>query len=79
MRKMHKQPTGPYSPWNFDHEEGDRVFQRLGDTNKAIMFDLFESKGKDKASCGILIERVVMKDGKERVAVCKDGVWYWVD
>ena len=78
MRKMRKQPVGARNDWNFDLEDGDRVYTWIT-SDSAVMDDLFLSTGKDKRAAGELTPRRVSKDGRARIAVVKDGVWYWND
>lgn len=75
---MHKQPVGPDDPWAFSLEAGDRVYRYTDYAKKqAIMFDLLESRGWGKRTAGELTPAVVKKNGKSRIATCKDGIWYW--
>lgn len=77
MRKMRKQPVGPRNDWNFDLEAGDRVYIWTTVGEKAMMDDLVLSTGKDKRAVGELTPRRVSRNGWPRIAVVKDGVWYW--
>lgn len=80
MRKMRKQPAGPLDYWDNDAEAGERRYQWVDFGQQlAVMHDLEESRGGDKASSGVLTNRVVRKDHNERVAKRVDGIWYWVD
>ncbi len=76
MRKMRKQPVGPFNPRNFDLEPGDRVFtpHRRG---QFIMYDLTTSNGWGRRNAGVLYPRLVKKDGKARIAVRRNDTWYW--
>lgn len=79
--RLRKQPVGPYDPWNFSLEDGDRVYQWI-DHKKgtAIMLDLYESSGWHKKTAGELSSRVVKKNGKPRRAMrLRDDLWYWID
>lgn len=71
MRKMRKQIVGRFNPWNFDAEVGDRVID-FGDN----VYDLRESRGRNKAALGELTP-VLVKTNKKAVNI--DGVWYWKD
>lgn len=79
MRKMRKQSICPRNDWNHSLEVGDRVWTwvKLGET--AMMDDLVQSNGKNKAAAGELTPRRVSKNGRARIAVVKDGIWYWED
>jgi hypothetical protein len=78
LRRVRKQPVAAFNQWDFDRNEGDRVYRRIGDSDEAELIDLHESHGRDKAAGGELSFRVVKKDGRVRRAVlCDDGLWYW--
>ena len=76
---MRKQPVGARNDWNFGLEDGDRVYTWIKVDKTAMMDDLFLSTGKNKRAAGELTPRRVTKDGRARIAVVKDGVWYWDD
>jgi len=74
MRRMRKQPIGQYNPWServFHH--GERVYGSF--LGEPVIYDLYDGRGMD----GLLVARLVKKDGKTRAAVEKNGVWYWQD
>lgn len=73
LRRMRKQVTHMYNPWNHNLEIGDRVYDDLTDK----VFDLMESTGWGKARAGDLtpVEPKAQRNGAK--PVCKDGVWYW--
>ncbi len=81
MRKLRKQPIGERNDWDFSLEAGDRVFERNGDSEFAVMYDLRESTGWHKrTSLGELTPHTVKKNGVPRLAVmAANGVWYWAD
>lgn len=79
MRKMRKQPVGPRNDWNHNLEIGDRVYTWVKYPLLAVMDDLMESNGRNKAALGELTPRRVIKDGEPRIAMLQDGVWYWVE
>jgi len=80
MRRMRKQPVAGYNPWNFDLEEGDRVYQAMPELGGAWIYDLRESTGRNKSAVGELTPHLVKKNGRARVGVLgDDGVWYWRD
>lgn len=79
MRRMHKQPVGVRDDWNHGLEVGDRVYTWVKVDKTAMMDDLVQSNGKNKASAGELTPRRVRKNGRPRIATVKDGVWYWTD
>ena len=81
MRRLRKQPVAGYSPWNMNHEGGDRVYVTIPGLDDAYhMYDLLESRGRDMRDAGELTFRVVKKNGKSRLAVKGDnGIWYWKD
>ena len=63
MRRMRKQPVGPRNDWNHNLEVGDRVYTWVKFPETAMMFDLVESCGKNKAASGELTPvRVVKTD-----------------
>lgn len=79
MRKLRKQPTGPLNPWDFGAEPSDRVYEPRPDKDCAFIYDLRESRGRNKAAAGELTPQLVVKDGKPRQAVLDDdGLWYWL-
>ena len=80
MKKIRKQPVGPFNAWNFSLEHGDRVWRRDATENTIVMVDLRESSGRNKAAAGDLTPHVVKKSGKPRLAVQgEDGMWYWTE
>ncbi len=79
LRRVRKQPTVAYNPRNFDLEAGDRAYIWIKFGETATMVDLLESQGRDKAASGVLTPKPVIKDGKLRVVVIREGVWYWAD
>lgn len=76
--RVRKQPTAEHNPWNFDLEVGDRVYIWIEYEKTATMMDLVESRGWGKAAGGVLTPKPVRKDGKLRVVVIREGIWYWV-
>lgn len=79
MRKMRKQPMGVRNDWYPDYEPGDRVYRWLEYEKSALMYDLVESRGRNKAAAGELTPILVKKDKGPRLAIVKDGIWYWAD
>jgi elongation factor P hydroxylase len=63
--------------WNDNLEVGDRVYVWVEYKKTATMYDLVESRGWGKAAAGELTPVCVKKDGKARIAVLDNGVWYW--
>jgi hypothetical protein len=59
MRKLRKQPIGPRHDWNFSLEAGARVYERRGDSDSAVIYDLRESSGYRKRTSGDLTPHVV--------------------
>lgn len=80
MRRLRKQPRCRRNDWNMDLEPDDRVFDSRPVSEGAWMYDLRESKGRNKRDSGELTPVLVKKNGKPRLAaLCDDGNWYWVD
>ena len=82
LRRLRKQPVGARNDWDFTAEPGDRVYQRArGGADYVYMYDLRESRGRDKAAMGELTPHLVKgRNGLGRHAVlCDDGHWYWND
>lgn len=77
LRRMRKQPTTVCDPRNFDHEAGDRVYIWVKFKETATMVDLMESRGWGKRSSGVLTPKPVTKNGELRIAVVREGIWYW--
>lgn len=78
VRRMKKQPTAVYDPRNFDHEAGDRVYIWVKFQETATMVDLVESRGWGKKNSGVLTPKPVAQNGQLRIAVIREGIWYWV-
>jgi len=76
LRRMRKQPVGGRNDWNHNLEEGDRVYTWVSDET-VVMDDLVVSRGKNKRASGELTPVRVCSNGKARIAIRKDGVWYW--
>ena len=72
-RRMRKQITGVFNPWNFALEAGQRVIN----TYNHHVYDLYESSGVNKSRSGELSCRRVKPPTKYAVPVYIDGVWYW--
>lgn len=80
MRKMRKQPKGPWNPCNFELEVGDRVFMGKPELEGAYIYDLRESNGVYKRGVGQLIPFLIKKNKQPRLAqLGDDNIWYWVD
>ena len=79
MRRMRKQPSAGYNPWNFDLEAGDRVYDPQPELECCYIYDLVESRGRNKSAAGELTPVLVKKNGYPRRGVLGDGVWYWDD
>ena len=77
-RRLRKQPTAVYNPRNFNLEAGDRVYKWVQFQKSATMVDLVESRGWGKRAAGELTPKPVTKNGKPRIAVIKEGIWYWL-
>lgn len=79
--KMRKQPVGRMSPWQFAAEPGDRVYQWHPRFDYAYIYDLRESRGKDKSASGVLAPVGVKKNGQLRRAMrLRTGrSWFWID
>jgi len=76
---MRKQPVGPRNDWNHNLEVGDRVYTWVKFPETAMMFDLVESCGKNKAASGELTPVRVVKNRQVRIAIIKNDIWYWTD
>lgn len=77
---MRKQPVASYNPWNWKAEVGERVYRYCGSgVTIAFMFDLRESRGRNKAAAGELTPHSVKKNGQLRLAINIDDIWYWCD
>jgi len=74
---MRKQPRCARNDWNHNLEVGDRVYVWMEFQKTAVMYDLTESRGRNKAAIGELTPVRVTKNGQARVATIQDGVWYW--
>ena len=80
MRRMRKQPIGHRNDWNHDLEIGDRVYTWVEYKKTAVIDDLVESSGHNKAASGELTPRRIVKNRKCRIATRKkNGIWYWID
>ena len=79
MRRMRKQPISVRNDWNHNLEVGDRVYTWVKYPETAMMDDLIESYGRNKAAAGELTPVRVVKNGQCRLATIKDGIWYWSD
>ncbi len=79
MRRMRKQPITVRNDWNHNLEVGDRIYTWIEFGKTAVMDDLVESNGRNKASMGELTPVRVVKSGRDRIAIVKDGIWYWTD
>lgn len=71
-RKMRKQITQIYNPYNFDLEVGDRVIDSLG-----CVSDLKESTGFYQRASGVLIAIPCKKPHPNAKAIQIEGIWYW--
>lgn len=73
MRKMRKQVTGGFNPWNQDIEVGDRLY----DYQQNKVYDIYISTGRDKRAMGELSykEPITQKNGKKAMQI--NGIWYW--
>lgn len=79
MRRMRKQPIGMRNDWNHNLEVGDRVYTWVKPNETAMMDDLVESRGRNKAAIGELTPIRVVKNGQCRIAIIKNNIWYWID
>lgn len=80
MRRMRKQPVGPFNERSKSLQSGDRAWHREYGADHVVMIDVYDSHGRDKAASGELSYRVVKKNGRDRSAVlCDDGLWYWCE
>lgn len=77
LRRPHKQPIASYNAWDFNREAGDRVYVWVKFQETATMIDLVESKGWGKRTSGELTPKPVTKNGELRIAVVREGIWYW--
>jgi len=78
MSRLRKTPKGPYNPWNWDYEAGDRVYEPVPlEPGLYYMYDLRESRGRNKRDAGELTPVAVKKNGKQRKASYSEDGWYW--
>lgn len=79
MRRLKKQPVTSYNPWDWKREAGERVYHPQPSLEGAYIYDLVESRGRNKRDTGELTPRLVRKNGKPRIAIQDDqGTWYWL-
>lgn len=79
MRRMRKQPKQARNDWDYTLEVGDRVYTWIRFKETAVIDDLVKSNGRNKAAAGELTPIRVTKNGQNRIAIIKNGVWYWID
>ncbi len=69
---MRKQPVGFLDPWDDSFEVGDRAV----DNNNRV-FDLLESRGRNKRAQGDLTPVLASPQRNGSYAVYDEGVWFW--
>ena len=82
MSKLRKQPIAERDDRDFSREPGDRVYAwAFGEKDGyAVMFDLKESRGRNKRDAGELVP-VAVKNGRYLRQAWRDdeGIWHWFD
>jgi hypothetical protein len=79
-RRLRKQPIALFNPWNFAAEPGDRMYLPVPESEGAHIYDVYESRGRNKRAAGELSRRIVKRNGIPRLAFLDDtGVWRWCD